>query len=189
VVWRLTSDNLPVLRDRLPESEYQRRCTLYYRPYHDTLWRLLQRKRDRFGFAVLLCAHSMPAPRAPFAPALRAELDADLVPGTRGRSSAAAEWIDLVEQCARRQHWRVQHDIPYRGGYSTGNYGRPHEGIHAIQIEIARRLYMDEATLSRTAEGFASVRGFARQLVSQLVRAARDLSEAPARAAGPQGVS
>jgi N-formylglutamate amidohydrolase len=189
VVWRLTSEGLPVLRDRLPASEYQRRCAQFYRPYHAALRRLLERKRERFGFAVMLCAHSMPTPRPALQRSVQTELDADLVPGTRGRTSASAEWIDLVERMGVARGWRVQHDIPYRGGFSTSYYGRPADGYHAVQIEIARRLYMDETTLARSPEGFATVRAFAYQLVAQMVRTAREACSAAARAHGPQGVS
>src|SRR5690606_498800 len=96
VIWRLTSDGIPVLRDRMPQSEYQRRMAHFYYPYHEAVQRILLRKRARFGFAVMLCAHSMPTPRMRGLGSigLVPGYDADLVPGTRGRSSAAASWID-----------------------------------------------------------------------------------------------
>lgn len=164
VIWRLSSDGIPVLRERLSVAEYERRMQQFHRPYHAAIEALLERKRARFGFAVLLCAHSMPTPRARAAPAL-----ADVVPGTRGRSTAAEPWIDLVEAVARDRGLRVQHDMPYRGGYSTGHYGRPEAGWHAVQIEIARRLYMDEQRLGRDPVGFAATTDFALELVGALV--------------------
>jgi N-formylglutamate deformylase len=167
VIWRLSSDGLPVLHERLPRRECARRIERYYRPYHDALARLLERKRDRFGFAVLLCAHSMPTPRNRGRRPVEAQ--ADLVPGSRGRTSAAPEWIDLVEEVGVARGWTVRHDTPYRGGYSTTHYGRPNDRIHAVQIEIARRLYMDERRLAPTTEGFASVKAFASDLVTRMV--------------------
>jgi N-formylglutamate amidohydrolase len=163
-IWRLTSEGLPVLRERLPTAEYERRCHAFHRPYHEAITHLLERKRQRFGFAVMLCAHSMPSPRG------RGAIDdlADVVPGTRGRSTADGRFIDVVDAAAAERSWRVQHDMPYRGGYSTGHYGRPQDGLHAVQIEIARRLYMDEQ-LARDVAGFAEVMSFARDLVSRLV--------------------
>jgi N-formylglutamate amidohydrolase len=168
VVWRLTSDGFPVLRDRLTAAEYRRRCDTVYRPYHRALRGLLEGVVQRFGFAVLLCAHSMPTPRG------AGGGYADLVPGTRGRSTAADSWIDLVERTGREHGWVVQHDTPYRGGYTTSHYGRPASGVHAVQIEIARRLYMDEHLLGRSESGFPEVRRFARTLVANLVRDALD---------------
>jgi N-formylglutamate deformylase len=185
VVWRLTTDGEPILCARLPHTELVRRLDAVHRPYHRALGRLLQRKVDRFGFAVLLCAHSMPSqprpaplsggamPRpAPQFPIFRA----DLVPGTRGRTTAAGLVIDRVEACGRAFGWSIRHDDPYRGGFSTGHYGRPAQGLHAVQIEIARRLYMDETSFRMDAQGFRAVREFARALVSSLAFADPDAS-------------
>ncbi|MBI4952934.1 MAG: N-formylglutamate amidohydrolase [Myxococcales bacterium] len=170
VIWSVSSDGQPVLSQPLPAAEYERRMTLYHRPYHRALSDLLERKRARFGFALALCAHSMPTPRrrerghrAP-APAL-----ADLVPGSRGRTSAAGRFIDCVEQVGRRHGFTVVHDDPYKGGYTTTHYGRPDAGCHVVQLEIARALYMDEEHLGRVRNGLARLRQFAGTLVSELV--------------------
>lgn len=172
VIWRLSSDGLPVLTERLPRPEYERRIAGYWKPYHDAVAELLMRKRDSFGFAVMLCAHSMPTPRSR-GRRLPPSHDPEIVPGTRGRTSAHDSYINLVDEKARSFDWEVMHDMPYRGGYSTGHYGRPgagpSKGIHVVQLEIARRLYMDEARLSQEPDGFAKVRRFARELVTALV--------------------
>jgi N-formylglutamate amidohydrolase len=170
VIWRLTSEGTPVLREPVSAAEYARRRDTFHAPYHDQLSALLERKRARFGLAVLLCAHSMPSPRPQRG---RVVYTADLVPGSRGRTSADERFVDLIGRVGIDVGWRVEHDVPYRGGYSTGHYGRPDEGLHAVQIEVARRLYMDENSLARSPEGFAAVRAFAKQLVSELVREAR----------------
>ena len=177
LIWRLTTDGDPVLLGRLPRQELERRLGGIYRPYHRTLLALLERKRARFGFAVLLCAHSMPSqPRPPPPPGEPAPPfhRADLVPGSRGRTSAAAAVIDRVDALGRTQGWSVRHDDPYRGGFSTAFYGRPTRGIHAVQIEIARRLYMDEATHRIDPHGFRGVREFARTLAARLAFAEPD---------------
>jgi N-formylglutamate amidohydrolase len=175
LIWRLTTDGDPVLAAPLPRRELDRRLATVYRPYHRTLEALLQRKVARFGFAVLLCAHSMPSQPRP-APAPGGDAGrpappffrADLVPGTRGRSSAAGAVIDRVDAHGRSFGWTIRHDDPYRGGYSTGFYGRPARGIHAVQIEIARRLYMDETSLRIDPQGFPAVRQFVRTLAARL---------------------
>jgi N-formylglutamate amidohydrolase len=92
---------------------------------------------------------------------------ADVVPGTRGRRSAGARFIDAVEEHAASCGWSVRHDDPYAGGFTTQHYGRPADGVHAIQVELARRLYLDEATL-RTNENFAKARAWCRELVVRL---------------------
>ena len=93
---------------------------------------------------------------------------ADVVPGTRGRSSAAGLVIDRVDQVAEQHGLSVKHDDPYKGGFSTGHYGRPTEGWHAVQVELARRIYMSEDALSRLPGGFESTRAFCRELVTAL---------------------
>jgi N-formylglutamate amidohydrolase len=67
-----------------------------------------------------------------------------VVPGTRGKTTAARAVIDAVEQHFRAAGLSVRHDDPYRGGATTARWGRPHEGFHAVQVELNRALYMDE---------------------------------------------
>lgn len=184
VVWRLTTDGEPVLTQPLPRAELDRRIECFYRPYHHAIESLLARRVTRFGFAILLCAHSMPSQPRPAAPAVsgrsgrdrspappavaNAAFRADLVPGTRGRTSAAGAVIDRVDAHGRAHGWTIRHDDPYRGGFSTVHYGRPARGVHAIQIEIARRRYMDETLLRIDPEGFTAVKEFARSLAARL---------------------
>lgn len=167
LIWRLTTDGDPALMRRLPRAELERRLDAVYRPYHRTVTETLARKRARFGFAVLLCAHSMPS-LARRGHAESPGMRADIVPGTRGRTTAAPAVIDLVDWHARSFGFTVRHDDPYRGGFSTGHYGKPVDNIHAIQVEISRRLYMDESNHRRDPQGFRVVREFARTLVAQL---------------------
>ncbi|MBV9950009.1 MAG: N-formylglutamate amidohydrolase [Myxococcales bacterium] len=94
---------------------------------------------------------------------------ADVVPGTRGRRSADGRYIDAVEAHATENGWTVRHDDPYAGGFTTQHYGRPSEGVHAIQVELARRLYLDEDTLRPNAH-FDAARAWCRSLVERLGR-------------------
>ena len=168
IVWRLTSEGFRVLDAPLPRRELDRRLDTYYRPYHRALADLIDRKRARFGFAVVLAAHSMPSMgRGPHgdAPTQRA----DIVPGTRGRSSAAASFIEGVDQHARSSGFSVAHDDPYQGGYTTTHYGRPSADVHVVQVELSRRLYMDELSLQKTA-GFDRVRKFCGELTAKMGR-------------------
>jgi N-formylglutamate deformylase len=144
VVWRVTTEGRPLLRSPLDYSALRQRLTRYHEPYHACLARELEQTRQRFGFVVLVAAHSMPSAvrRGP----RDVERRADVVPGTLGRTSAHACIIDVVEQHFRGAGLSVRHDDPYRGGYTTAHYGQPGHGQHAIQIELNRALYMDEAT-------------------------------------------
>jgi N-formylglutamate amidohydrolase len=179
LVWRTTSDGEPALARRLTTDELQERLDLVWRPYHRELMSIIERKLSLFGVAVVLAAHSMPSVERGGVRSSRNGQDllrADVVPGTRGRKSAAPCYIDVVESHARGFGWTVRHDDPYAGGFTTQHYGRPAERIHAVQVELARRLYLDETSL-RPLPTFESVRHWCRGLVARLAAAA--LSPAP----------
>jgi N-formylglutamate amidohydrolase len=169
LVWRTTTEGRPALTGPLPRAEYERRLEKYHRPYHRALAELIEERRKKHGFAILLCAHTMPSRGRDGHDDAGTER-ADVVPGTRGRTSAGSPVIDLVDRLAREAGFRVVHDEPYRGGFSTGRYGRPNERFHAIQIELARRLYMNERTLETLPERFETLRKFCRTLVGALGR-------------------
>jgi N-formylglutamate amidohydrolase len=75
-----------------------------------------------------------------------------------------------VERELERHGYRVARNTPYAGGYTTEHYGRPARRIHALQVEINRALYLDEATVSPTS-GFAGLKGRIEQLTRALARA------------------
>ncbi|MEO8874462.1 MAG: N-formylglutamate amidohydrolase [Polyangiaceae bacterium] len=161
LVWHLTTDGEKCLSRPLQRSDVDARLDLVHRPYHATLKRLLDEKKSRFGIAILLAAHSMPSlGRGGVA-------RADVVPGTQGRTTASARFIDVVDAHAQLQSWSVRHDEPYKGGYSTRIYGRPIDGFHAVQVELARRLYMDESTLF-PSKSFDQMRTWCAALVEKL---------------------
>lgn len=167
LIWRTTTEAQPALYRPLPQGEVQRRLDNIYRPYHATLRGLVEAKRQRFGYVILLCAHSMPSMG-------RSGHDdpgtarADVVPGSRGGTTAARSVIDTPGSIAQRYGWSFAHDTPYRGGFTTGEYGRPGMATHALQVELARRLYMDERSLQRIPGGFERTRRYCADLVGAL---------------------
>ncbi|MDX2055878.1 MAG: N-formylglutamate amidohydrolase [Polyangiaceae bacterium] len=167
LIWRETTESQPVLTRRLSRGEFERRLETIYRPYHQALQGLLKQKYEQFGYAVLLAAHSMPSfGRSGHADPGAAR--ADVVPGTQGRSTAARSVIAAVEEEAKRAGLSLTHDDPYRGGFTTVHYGKPALGFHAIQVELARRLYMDESTLTKLPGSFEKTANFCDRLVQAL---------------------
>jgi N-formylglutamate deformylase len=140
VVWRVTTEGRPALAHPLTYSALLDRLARFHAPYHNALDRELVRKQKKFGHAILIAAHSMPSSPRTGGAAIRA----DVVPGTRGRTSADPRIIDLVDRFFRDAGLSVRHDDPYRGGWTTARCGRPSEHLHAIQIELNRALYVDE---------------------------------------------
>jgi len=167
VIWRITTDNRPALSRKLPYSELERRLVDIYRPYHRTLQALLDDRVQTFGYAILLCAHSMPS-RGREGHVDPGRERADVVPGSRGRTSCAPPVLALVDGIAADFRFSVAHDEPYRGGFSTAHYGRPKERVHAIQIELARRLYMDELSLTKKPNEFDTLKSFCRTVTAAL---------------------
>lgn len=148
---RLAGDGHPIYARRLPLAEAERRLALHYHPYHDTLTRLLRQTRARFGHAVLLDCHSMPSS------ALEEERPwsrPDVILGDRHGTACDPLVTDTAEAALRDLGLRVRRNRPYAGGHTTRHYGRPETGMHALQIEVNRALYMDERT-RRPTEGLA----------------------------------
>ena len=167
VVWRARTDGTPLLRAPLTVEQFTRRLELFYDPYHRTLREVAAQIREQHGRVVILAAHSMPS-------AGRRTLGggeirrADIVPGTRGRSSADGRIIDLIDSHFREAGLSVKHDDPYRGGWTTSSYGAPKRGQHAVQIELNRALYVDEKTSEIKPGDFAQLQTVLDQLVGKL---------------------
>ena len=166
LIWRRTTQGAPVISRPLSPEEFRQRLDALYKPYHAALQGLIASKMEKFGFAVILAAHSMPS-QGPTLQGGPLQPRADVVPGTRGRSSASGVFIDAVEATARDAGYSVCHDDPYRGGFTTAHYGRPADRVHVVQVELSRRLYMDEAALVRH-EGFETTQAFCTRVVERL---------------------
>jgi N-formylglutamate amidohydrolase len=162
VVWRRTTENRPAIVAPLPGTEIERRLESIYRPYHAALAHLVRDKLNRFGVAVLICGHSMPSFGR------LGERRADVVPGSQGKSTAGRPVIVACELAASEAGYDLVHDTPYRGGFTTSHYGSPQGGMHALQIELARRLYMDERSLVQDLEKFQVCKNFCSSLVAKM---------------------
>jgi N-formylglutamate amidohydrolase len=156
---------------RLSAGELQRRVDEVHRPYHHALAAMLEDARARFGTAILLDCHSMP-PRAAGVPE-----QAGVVLGDRFGTSIAPRYLDVATSAARRLGFKVARNEPYAGGYITQAHGHPAEGIHAIQLELDRSLYLDEA-LRAPGPGFDAIAGLIAAITSSLSAAVLETPEA-----------
>ena len=138
---RIVSESEEIYARRLDVAEAMARIESLYKPYHAALRHILARTHVAFGHAVLIDCHSMPSTQ-PGRPALP-----DFVLGDRFGSSCTGQLTSLVERCLRALGYSVIRNAPYAGGYTTRRYGRPKRNVHALQIEINRKLYMDEAAV------------------------------------------
>ena len=140
---RVVASGEPVYRHKLPFAEAEDRVRRYWQPYHAALGELIAETRARFGCCLLLDCHSMPAHPA------HGTKPADMVLGDAHGTACAPRATRLVEETLSGLGYRVRRNDPYAGGYVTRHYGIPREGVHALQIEIARSLYMDEGRVER----------------------------------------
>lgn len=151
---RVVGDAQEIYRGRLPIEEAINRIETLYKPYHAMLGRLIADMRDMFGSVVLIDCHSMPSTGLGREERQRV----DIVLGDRYGTSCSPVLTDVAEVTLRGLGFSVARNRPYAGGYITEHYGTPAMGVHALQIEINRALYMDERTHERTA-GFAVLCG------------------------------
>jgi len=145
---RLVADGQAIYRGKLRFAEVEARIEALYRPYHAALGDLVDETVRAFGACILLDAHSMPSVGAGPGPA-RARRRVDIVLGDRMGSACHPLVIETAERVLHAQGYQVIRNTPYAGGFTTRHYGRPGEGRHALQIELNRALYMDEARLER----------------------------------------
>jgi N-formylglutamate amidohydrolase len=167
-VWEVTTTGAPALARPLSLDEWRARRAIHD-GYHGALREALARARDRFGYAILVDGHSMPSVgRQGHADPGRPR--ADIVPGDRLGTSCAPALSRLVGEHFRSHGLTVAFNDPYRGGFVTTHHGRPTEGVHAIQLEMRRDLYMDEAAFARVPERMQRLR----EVLAGLLRALDD---------------
>ena len=145
VIPRVVAGGRAIHRGRLTLAEAQARIRDHWEPYHAALRRLMEESRAAFGEAILIDCHSMPHEAVDGGRAGRP----DVVLGDRFGAAADPGLVDRVEAAFGRAGLKVARNAPFAGAYVTQAYGRPAQGSHAVQVEIDRALYMDEARVER----------------------------------------
>ncbi|MDZ7823160.1 MAG: N-formylglutamate amidohydrolase [Ahrensia sp.] len=142
---RLVCEGVNIYASRLPFEEARQRIDGIYKPYHAQLRNLLSTTFRKFGHAVLIDCHSMPAS------VHLGEVGAqpDFIIGDRFGTSSAADLTAVTMETFRQMGYLVTSNKPYAGGFITEHYGRPSRGLHAVQIEVNRSLYIDEQSLKK----------------------------------------
>jgi N-formylglutamate deformylase len=137
---RVAGDAQEIYDRRLSVDDALRRIETLYKPYHRALRKLFTRVHRDFGAAVLIDCHSMPSAAGPRDERPRA----DVVLGDRYGTSCVAAVAETAEATLRGLGYRVSRNKPYAGGFITEHYGNPATGLHSLQLEVNRALYMDE---------------------------------------------
>ncbi len=166
-VARVVGDAQEIYNCRIPIDDALTRIESLYKPYHRALRKLFTRLHRDFGAAILVDCHSMPSSAGHKDERPRPEF----VIGDRYGTSCVGVVAETVEQTLRGMGYTVSRNKPYAGGFITEHYGNPTAGLHSVQLEINRALYMDERRYLR-ASGFD-------RLTADLVALACRLGEIP----------
>lgn len=175
VVPRVVSNGKAIYSGKITRAEAQRRIDDFWRPYHAALRAELEHAKEMFGQAILLDCHSMPH-EAMDSVAQSGAPRPDVVLGDRFGAAASDLIVGLVEDAFHAAGLTVARNTPFAGAYVTQHYGRPSSGVHAIQIEIDRSLYMDERQI-RPHDGFGPFRKLIDGVVSDIARIGRPLEK------------
>lgn len=165
VIPRIVADGHDIYAKKLYFLDARRRLGACYDPYHQALSSLINEARQQFGCAIIIDCHSMPS--AGGAPFREGEPQIDIVLGDRFGSSCAPSVTHFAEETLCGQNYEVARNAPYAGGFVASSYGRPKNGVHVLQIEINRALYLDERRIARTA-GFEALKSNMKVLIEKL---------------------
>lgn len=152
VIPRRAGDGAPLYDRRLSEDEALFRLSYVHAPYHAALEALMMESRARHGVALLVDWHSMPSRATGAGVGKRGVRGVDIVLGDRHGSATRAGLTRRIRGLFEAEGLRVALNTPYAGGYATQRWGRPDEGFQAVQVEMNRALYLDEATLEPSAD-------------------------------------
>jgi N-formylglutamate amidohydrolase len=170
VIPRVVAGGRAIYRGKLSLAEAEQRISRYWHPYHEALADLIDETRAAFGSAVLIDCHSMPH-EAIEAHSRPGQPRPDVVLGDRYGVAAGQGVMDRVQAAFEAAGLRVVRNAPFAGAYVAQAYGRPSRGVHVVQVEIDRALYMNEARVEPLT-GFAAFRDLISGVVAELVRPA-----------------
>lgn len=168
LVWSCTDDGVPIYARQLTASEIRDRIDQCWRPYHAAVEDAIQRAHERHGYSIHLNCHSMPAVASSHATGYPGMVHADFVIGDRDGSTAAPALSQWLCETLRGWGYDVSLNHPYKGVELVRRHSDPARHRHSIQVEVNRRLYMDEKTLEPNA-GFAQLQANLRRMVEGLL--------------------
>lgn len=169
LIWKLTDEGLPIYDRLLAVDEVRARIDHCWRPYHAAVAEAIDAAHARHGYSIHINCHSMPAVSGSHATDFPGLVHADFVIGDRDGSTADPALSKRICEHLRARGYSVDYNHPYKGVELVRRNGRPAEHRHSIQVEINRRLYMDEATLALDEVGAARLQADLRTMVEMLL--------------------
>jgi len=169
LIWKFTDDGVPIYDRLLGVDEIRARIDRCWRPYHQAVAREIDAAHARHGYSIHINCHSMPAVAASHATLHPGLAHADFVVGDRDGTTADPRLSQCICAFLKERGYSVDYNHPYKGVELVRRYGDPAQQRHSIQVEINRKLYMDEQTLALDAAGFERLQRDLRALVEMLL--------------------
>jgi N-formylglutamate deformylase len=147
LIWRCMDDGTPIYARKLSAAEIQQRITNCWQPYWIALAHHASRIRQLHGKLYHINCHSMPSRAAAFATDSadsRGVSHPDFVVGDRDGTTCSKEFSGFVVEFLRKRGYRVAYNDPYKGVEIVRVLGQPQDNQHSLQLEVNRRLYMNE---------------------------------------------
>ncbi|MFC5500077.1 N-formylglutamate amidohydrolase [Caenimonas terrae] len=168
LIWRCTDDGAPLYDRKLTVAEVRQRIDSCWKPYHQAVESAIEAAHARHGYSIHVNCHSMPAVASEFATGYPGMVHADFVIGDRDGTTADPRLSQRLCDFLRSLGYDVAYNHPYKGVELVRRYGDPARNRHGIQVEVNRRLYMNERTLEPTA-GFGQLRTDLRAMATMLL--------------------
>lgn len=169
LIWKLTDEGLPIYDRPLTVAEVRQRIDQCWRPYHAAVAQAIDEAHARHGYSIHINCHSMPAIAGSHATDFPGLAHADFVIGDRDGSTADPALSHKLCEHLRARGYSVDYNHPYKGVELVRRHGDPAANRHSIQVEINRKLYMDEATLALDEAGATRLQADLRSMVEMLL--------------------
>ncbi len=169
LIWKFTDEGEAIYDRLLSVDEVRARIDRCWRPYHAAVAQAIDAAHARHGYSIHINCHSMPAISASHATDFPGLVHADFVVGDRDGTTASPALSALVCEHLRERGYSVEYNHPYKGVELVRRYSNPAQHRHSIQLEINRKLYMDESTLAENPEGMARLQGDLKALTEKLL--------------------
>lgn len=169
LIWRSLDDASPIYQRQLSVAEVEARIANCWQPYHAAVASAIDAAHAAHGYSIHINCHSMPAIASSKATDFPGEIHADFVVGDRDGTTASPALSGLICSFLKSLGYSVAYNHPYKGVELVRRYSNPATQRHSIQLEINRKLYMDEDTLEMT-QGFTPLKTHLKSLVELLLR-------------------
>lgn len=168
LVWRMTDDGRPIYTRQLGVAEVVARIERCWTPYHAAVAQAIDAAHARHGYSIHINCHSMPAVASSHATEFPGLVHDDFVVGDRDGTTAHPALTRLIGEHLRARGYSVSYNHPYKGVELVRRHADPARQRHSVQLEINRRLYMDEQTLELSS-GFGALQASLQSLVALLL--------------------